>query len=137
MSQIIYPTIDLYLYDLRDGLGENPKTAVAENQTYFQAKLPPHIHNSLFDRDIDFEAEFVPLLGKAKIAPFPKNCASIERRGLLSGSYWRYLRVAAQLFCCQSQRTSTRQLPGITQNIYRPENQGATCHYWPNMDDFW
>ncbi len=77
MSQIICPTIDLYLYDLRDGLGENP-TAVAENQTYFQAKLPPQIHSSLFDRDIDFEAEFVQLLGQTKIAPLPKNCASIE-----------------------------------------------------------
>lgn len=60
-SKIIAPTLDLFLYDLRSGLGENTDD-IAQNRDYFKAKLPAHLHESLFDRDRDFEVEFVPLL---------------------------------------------------------------------------
>lgn len=72
MSKIIYPTLDLFLYDLRDGLGEDLAT-ITQNRANFQAKLPTDLHKSLFDLDGDFESEYTPMLGSPGIANFPKN----------------------------------------------------------------
>ncbi len=77
MSKIIYPTLDFFLYDLRDGLGEN-SDVISQNRANFQAKLPTHLHKSLFNLDRDFESEYIPLLGDRKIAYFPKNNGHYE-----------------------------------------------------------
>ncbi|MEB3827583.1 hypothetical protein [Phormidium sp. CCY1219] len=77
MNQIVYPTLDLYLYDLRDGLGQNQQ-AIAQNQAYFKAKLPNDLHAHLFKQDRDFEAEYVPLLKKKGIARFVDNSQELE-----------------------------------------------------------
>jgi hypothetical protein len=65
MSDIIYPTLDLFLYDLRDGLGENAGE-IADNQAAFAQKLPERIRSLIVQRDATVEAEYVELLGHTK-----------------------------------------------------------------------
>ncbi|MEM9924236.1 MAG: hypothetical protein AAF915_10885 [Cyanobacteria bacterium P01_D01_bin.50] len=65
MSDIIYPTIKLYLYDLRNGLGQNSED-IENNRIIYKSKLPENITDSLFEFDTDFEADYVELLGKNK-----------------------------------------------------------------------
>ena len=43
MNKLIYPTLDLFIYDLREGLGENTEE-IAENLEYFQRRLPGRLH---------------------------------------------------------------------------------------------
>jgi hypothetical protein len=63
MNEIIYPTIDLFLYDLRNGLGES-QDEINRNRAFFQKKLPESVHQSLFQKDSYFEDEYVELLSK-------------------------------------------------------------------------
>lgn len=63
MNDIIYPTLDLFLYDLRNGLGESQEE-INQNRAYFQKKLPESIHPFLFQKDTYFEDEYVELLDK-------------------------------------------------------------------------
>jgi hypothetical protein len=63
MSDIIYPTLDLFLYDLRNGLGES-QAEIEQNRTYFQKKLPASVHPLLFQKDNYFEVEYQELLPK-------------------------------------------------------------------------
>jgi hypothetical protein len=60
MSGIIYPTLDLFLYDLRNGLGES-QDEIKQNQAYYQKKIPESIHQTLFQKDTYFEDEYVLL----------------------------------------------------------------------------
>ena len=62
MSDIIYPTIKLYLYDLRNGLGQNSED-IENNRIIYKSKLPENIRDSLFEFDTDFYADYVELLG--------------------------------------------------------------------------
>lgn len=61
MSDLIYPNLFLFLYDLREGLGEN-KTNLAKNQRIFAAKFPESLSQSLYSSDTAFEAEYLELL---------------------------------------------------------------------------
>ncbi|MCC3467696.1 MAG: hypothetical protein JGK37_17325 [Microcoleus sp. PH2017_06_SFM_O_A] len=61
MINIIYPNLFLFLYDLREGLGEDSQS-LTENQKDFAAKLPTNIRSSLFDHDSGFESEYRELL---------------------------------------------------------------------------
>lgn len=61
MSDIIYPNLFLFLYDLREGLGED-KTDLAKNQRIFAAKFPEYLHQALFSHDTAFEEEYLELL---------------------------------------------------------------------------
>lgn len=63
MNEIIYPTIDLFLYDLRNSLGES-QDEINRNRAYFQKKLPESVHLSLFQKDSYFEDEYIELLTK-------------------------------------------------------------------------
>lgn len=62
MNNIIYPTVDLFFYDLRDGLGDNPKK-VKENWDNFKQKLPETLRNQV-KFDSGFESEYEELLPK-------------------------------------------------------------------------
>lgn len=78
MTDIIYPTVDLFLYDLRDALGQNPKE-IEQNRQHFQKKLPAEVAS--LKLDTAFEAEYVELLpGKPPISRFGGN-ASDEWEG--------------------------------------------------------
>jgi hypothetical protein len=77
MSFLIYPTIDLFLYDLREGLGENSHQ-IKQNQTKFLQKLKFYEQHStlplnqtdtktltsLTEADGESEVEYLELLGK-------------------------------------------------------------------------
>lgn len=60
MNNIIYPTVDLFLYDLRDGLGDNPEE-IKENWDKFKLKLPKNLQDVL-KFDSGFESEYEELL---------------------------------------------------------------------------
>jgi hypothetical protein len=65
MSDIIYPTLDLFLYDLRNALGEG-QDELQTNRDSFKKKLPEDIHNVLFQKDNIFEDDYIELLPNLK-----------------------------------------------------------------------
>ncbi|NJL10377.1 MAG: hypothetical protein HC908_10000 [Calothrix sp. SM1_7_51] len=69
MSQLLYPTINLFLYDLRNGLGQSPKD-IEQNRSRFKSRFPESIQNILFELDHDLEVEYVELLGNQRIEKF-------------------------------------------------------------------
>ena len=70
MTKFIYPTLDLFLYDLREGLGQTEEE-VTENRLLFKKKLPK-INDKQFDeRDEQaFEPEFAELFGARRYSDF-------------------------------------------------------------------
>ena len=67
---LVYPTLNLFLYDLRAGLGQN-NTDIQQNRADFKKKLPVRFKNALFDQ-LDnrvFETEYLELLGKKRVIP--------------------------------------------------------------------
>ena len=60
MNRIIYPTVDVFLYDLRDGLGDNPEEVEQHWQT-FKQKLPQSFHD-LLNFSSGFESDYEELL---------------------------------------------------------------------------
>ncbi len=80
MTELIYPTINLFLYDLRDGLGQNPEE-IANNHNKFKQKLPENIRNYL-KFDTEFDAEYVEILGNQRIEKFQTS------GGLYEGYYY-------------------------------------------------
>lgn len=60
MNDIIYPTLDIFLYDLRNGLGES-QDEINQNRAVYQKKIPEPLHKILFQKDTYFEEEYVRL----------------------------------------------------------------------------
>ncbi len=64
-DHLIYPTIDLYLYDLRQGLGQDLAT-LKKNELVFLNKLPPSLQKKIKasppPEKMEWETEFVRLL---------------------------------------------------------------------------
>lgn len=65
MTDIIYPTLDLFVYDLRNALGEG-QDKLQQNRDYFQKKFSQELQQILFQKDSYFEDEYVELLSKPK-----------------------------------------------------------------------
>lgn len=61
MINLVYPNLFLFLYDLREGLGDDSQSLTA-NQKDFVAKFPTNIRSSLFNGDSVFESEYLELL---------------------------------------------------------------------------
>ncbi|WP_448266406.1 hypothetical protein [Nostoc sp. DSM 114159] len=61
MSDIIYPTIDLFLYDLKYSLGDTPEE-IKLNQQSFYNKIPEYIRPLLLENGQDLQSEYVHLL---------------------------------------------------------------------------
>ncbi len=80
MSEIIYPTLDLFLYDLRDGLGENAGE-IADNKDRFLQKLPERIRSAIEQRDAAVEAEYVELLGNRGREQFNSSSQNYTLKG--------------------------------------------------------
>jgi hypothetical protein len=75
MTKLIYPTLDLFLYDLREGLGQSD-AEMHQNRRGFLQKLPLTIDESVFiQRDEKyFEPEYVELLeNRTESLQFPQN----------------------------------------------------------------
>ncbi|MGJ5675489.1 MAG: hypothetical protein ACR9NN_18050 [Nostochopsis sp.] len=79
MSELIYPTLDLFIYDLRDGLGDN-NADVAANQEYFLRRFPERLHPLLKQRDA-IEAEYVELLGNRGRETFDSSTTQYSLKG--------------------------------------------------------
>ena len=73
MSEIIYPTLRLFLYDLRDALGDN-ESEMAQKQEIFKQKLPKYLRDRISKNDKYFDIDFVELLGDRRIEDL-KNIA--------------------------------------------------------------
>ncbi len=69
MNKIIYPTLRLFLYDLRDGLGQN-ESEIAQMQENFKLKIPKKIRYLIDENNKSFDADYVELLGKKRIERF-------------------------------------------------------------------
>ncbi|MBC6480237.1 MAG: hypothetical protein GDA56_23105 [Hormoscilla sp. GM7CHS1pb] len=65
MSDIVYPTLDLFLYDLREGLGDTP-AEVNRSREKFKQKIPANVGKDMFANDNRFEAEYIRLLDEQK-----------------------------------------------------------------------
>ncbi|WP_017715271.1 hypothetical protein [Kamptonema formosum] len=61
MSDLIYPNLYLFLYDLREGLGESPDD-LDKNRKLFAGKLPESLRDTLLQLDIAVETEYRELL---------------------------------------------------------------------------
>ncbi|GBE93171.1 hypothetical protein [Nostoc cycadae] len=73
MAKIIYPTIDLFLYDLKYSLGDTQKE-IEQNQQNFLNKLPDYIDSSLFiENQHTLESEYVHLLKNTSLQMKPHN----------------------------------------------------------------
>lgn len=68
MSDIIYPTLDLFLFDLRNSLGEDD---IDQNTAHFQKKLPASVRPFCLQKSTYFEAEYEEILPKT--AEFKTN----------------------------------------------------------------
>jgi hypothetical protein len=64
MKKLTYPTLDLFLYDLREGLGQS-EADIQQNRDNFKQKLPKTIDENRFIQldEKYFEPEYVELLG--------------------------------------------------------------------------
>ena len=62
---IIYPTINLYLYDLKQGLGED-EAKITQNSQEFSKKLP----DKLIDKHQQTDTDIIQLLD-TQYRPFP------------------------------------------------------------------
>jgi hypothetical protein len=70
MTKFIYPTLDLFLYDLREGLGQTEEN-VEENRRLFKQKLVKINDEDFERRDKQYlEPEYVELLGEQRYSRF-------------------------------------------------------------------
>lgn len=74
MTKFIYPTLDLFLYDLREGLGQT-EAEVVQNRSQFWQKLPETLDKTAFIRldEKYFEPEYVELLGEQRFSDFASD----------------------------------------------------------------
>jgi hypothetical protein len=77
MNDIIYPTLDLFLFDLRNSLGEDD---LEQNTAHFQKKLPASVSSLLLQKSTYFEAEYEELLPK-KFENFKSNTKTYSFQG--------------------------------------------------------
>jgi hypothetical protein len=71
MAELISPTVDLLIYDLRHELGQTLEE-IQENRDHFSQKLPANFASLLWEKDHQYDAEFIELLGeKTQIANLP------------------------------------------------------------------
>lgn len=91
MNYIIYPTLDLFIYDLREGLGEN-YVKINENKNNFFKKIAIDLDSSDFadsevtlfesfkERDEEYESEYIEMLNKKRIW-FQSNSGKYPLKG--------------------------------------------------------
>ncbi|MGK7902360.1 MAG: hypothetical protein AB4352_13270 [Hormoscilla sp.] len=66
MSDIVNPTVDLFLYDLRESLGDTDAEA-KQRRKNFKEKLPANVRKDLFAKDNRVEAEYILLLDDPEV----------------------------------------------------------------------
>ena len=84
MSDVFYPTVNLFLYDLRDGLGEENED-LKQRQEAFASRLPKGNRPLLQQRDREVEGvEYEELLGSRGKVRFEQ----VSQEYLLKGYYY-------------------------------------------------
>ncbi|VXD17833.1 hypothetical protein [Planktothrix paucivesiculata] len=118
-DHLIYPTIDLYLYDLRQGLGQDLATR-KENELVSLNKLPPSLQNKIKasppHEKMEWETEFVRLLTEECEFIEPLNLPS-EYKAKYEGYYYPVQLSdtdALMVDCSVSDRTSNTSIQEIT-----------------------
>ncbi len=61
MTEIIYPTLDLFLYDRRSRLGDSKEEEIEKSRESFRQKLPEGIRTEVFQQDSMFDVEYTVL----------------------------------------------------------------------------
>ncbi|MEC4802617.1 MAG: hypothetical protein SAJ12_02445 [Jaaginema sp. PMC 1079.18] len=61
MANLIAPTLDLFVYDIRKEFGQT-LVDLQNNRTHFRQKLPADFDDASWERDRSFESDFVELL---------------------------------------------------------------------------
>jgi len=133
MSEIIYPNLKLFLYDLRNSLGET-ESEFQQRQENFRNRLPESVRQLMLPEDKAFEVSFRRLLGETATADF-----SAERNSYkLEGYYYpvRINDVYGLLVDCSVDRADVSQPTAcfatlkeeIEQNplLKQPPTQGQT-----------
>lgn len=115
MSEIIYPTLDLFLYDLRDEQGESAGDRSNERVSFFR-KLPEQIRASIIQRDADVEAEYVELSGPRGTQEFDSRSLKYVLKGYyypvrLGDSYALLLDCSVEHSLGRPERSQTEELP--------------------------
>jgi len=83
MTDLIYPTLDLFLYDLRNGLGDN-EAEISDRRQQFLKKVPESLHQTICNNDNDFETEYTELIPQSKVKKFE----TIRESNSLAGYYY-------------------------------------------------
>ena len=78
MTEISYPTVDLFLYDLIENLGRSED--IEKNREYFKNKLPENLQHKLLITDNDYGREYVHLLDS--------DAASLPSHSIYEGYYY-------------------------------------------------
>ena len=131
MNDIIYPTLDLFLYDLRNSLGAAPDE-LETNRDLFQKKLPEDLHSTLFQKDTVFEDDYLELLPKLKefqtsTEPYP-----------LQGYYYpvRLNDLYGLLLDC-SVNNQTKRQPAASFQELKAEIEGRLNHQSATIGQTW
>ncbi len=115
MTEIIYPTLDLFLYDLRDELGESAGDR-PNDRVSFSLKLPEQIRASIVQRDADTEGEYVELSGRRGTQQFDSRSLKYALKGYyypvrLGDSYGLLLDCSVGHSLGHPDRSQTEELP--------------------------
>src|SRR5919202_6515882 len=131
MSDIIYPTLDLFLYDLRNALGEG-QDEIQVNRDSFKKKLPEDVHNVLFQKDTFFEDDYIELLPKEK--PFKTSSKPYP----LEGYYYpvRLNDMYGLLLDC-SEKNKTKAQPAESFKELKAEIERRLNHQPPTIGQTW
>jgi len=66
MRELVYPTLDLFLYDLKEALNTT-KEAIQKNQEIFTKKMPQNVIENIIEKDkLESESEYLELLPKKR-----------------------------------------------------------------------
>jgi hypothetical protein len=71
MPQLVYPTLDLFLYDLGESLGQDAHDS-GRKRDNFKRKLPAEVASQI-DPRLDHEGEYVELLGENRYHSFSEG----------------------------------------------------------------
>ena len=86
MNEIIYPTVDLYLYQLRSGLGDS-KEEIAKRRQKFFSILPDKLQEKLAHTPTEIETNYQTLLPPGEVFNFKTELNNYQ----LAGYYYPVL----------------------------------------------
>ena len=80
MNEIIYPTVDLYLYQLRSGLGDS-EADIAKNRQKFLSILPEKLQEKLAQTPPETESNYQELLPSDEVFDFKTEINNYQLEG--------------------------------------------------------